>query len=1020
MKATYTLQKAPILFKHFSLELATVRATFPSLHTMRARRAKRSEAFWPSLVMKKWLNIKPQVHDFSEDELTENESEDDACSVRDERVNVREDHGQMKQYQTHQSPPSTNYSLRHRRGKSETLRIQYINTKDVRVTIGTWNVAGKTPDDDLDIESWLCTEEPADVYIIGFQEVVPLSAGNVLGAESNRPISKWEAIIRKTLNKSSQPARKHKCFSAPPSPVLRTSSVADDLADDALPLDLTNEEYLEPTDNRESEGNDPRREVGIGKDLHLKTIFGIDCDNKLDWPEHSLDAAPQVISSGSKLRRVFSARMSSSWEESTPSFAVNRCGLKRTHHSSGDLGSLLVDDQPKEIMSELTEVVDDVSDGLSDDEDNDNDVCAEVPSYYQQYCGAVKGKKHPKYVRIVSKQMVGIYVSVWVRKRLRRHVNNLKVSPVGVGLMGYMGNKGSVSVSMSIFQSRMCFVCSHLTSGQKEGLEQRRNADVYEILKRTRFSSILDTDQPQTIPSHDQIFWFGDLNYRLNKSDAEVRKLVSLKQWDELTNSDQLIRELRSGHVFDGWREGAIHFPPTYKYEINSDRYVGEFPREGEKKRSPAWCDRILWLGKGIKQLFYKRADIRISDHRPVSSMFVVEVEVFDHRKLKKALNVNSAAVHPDIFLFDDEEPETSQITQHNFSTRVKANSTLLLESILYGFLSMDLILFSSFSMVLLLSIMMAFSSGCQGQNLVHHYYKGTCPSAEAIVRYNVEDAVIKHPRIAASLIRLHFHDCFVMGCDGSLLLDTKGRMQSEKDAKPNANSLHGFELVDKIKSEVEQACPSTVSCADILAIAARDAVALRGGKGWEVMLGRKDSVNASIDAANDLLPSPNSTVKQLVDNFNQQGLDIKDLVALSGAHTLGKARCSSFNGRIHDLFESRKKDGYERHTTFLRILRSTCLGNERQLAPLDLQTPFRFDNKYYLNILQGRGLLGSDDVLVSEKNTSLTSLVWAYASNEELFFRDFAKSMIKMGNNNVLTGNQGEIRKNCRVVNSS
>ncbi|CAN1173745.1 Peroxidase 20, partial [Linum perenne] len=82
--------------------------------------------------------------------------------------------------------------------------------------------------------------------------------------------------------------------------------------------------------------------------------------------------------------------------------------------------------------------------------------------------------------------------------------------------------------------------------------------------------------------------------------------------------------------------------------------------------------------------------------------------------------------------------------------------------------------------MVLLLSIM-ASSSTCQGQNLVHHYYKGTCPSAEAIVRYSVEDAVIKNPRIAASLIRLHFHDCFVMGCDGSLLLDTKGRMQSEK-----------------------------------------------------------------------------------------------------------------------------------------------------------------------------------------------------------------------------------------------
>ncbi|CAN1334004.1 Type I inositol polyphosphate 5-phosphatase 2 [Linum perenne] len=242
------------------------------------------------------------------------------------------------------------------------------------------------------------------------------------------------------------------------------------------------------------------------------------------------------------------------------------------------------------------------------------------------------GKKHHKYVRIVSKQMVGIYISVWVRRKLRRHVNNLKVSPVGVGLMGYLGNK-------------------------KDGADQRRNSDVYEIIRRTHFSSVLDKDQPQTIPAHDQIFWFGDLNYRLNKLDTEVRKLVAQKQWDELKNSDQqLIRELRSGKAFDGWREGNINFPPTYKYEIDTDRYIGENPKEGEKRRSPAWCDRILWLGKGIKQVFYKTADIRVSDHRPVSSMFVVEVEEFDHRKLKKALNVNSAAVHPAIFLFDDEE----------------------------------------------------------------------------------------------------------------------------------------------------------------------------------------------------------------------------------------------------------------------------------------------------------------------------------------------------------------------------
>ncbi|XP_073264432.1 LOW QUALITY PROTEIN: type I inositol polyphosphate 5-phosphatase 2-like [Populus alba] len=637
---------------------------------MRTRRGKRAEAFWPSLVMKKWLNIKHKVNDFSEDEYTETESEDDASSVKDDRVNVDEDRahrmqGNQSVFQSQISDaPSKGYSSGHRRGKSETLRAQYINTKDVRVTIGTWNVAGRLPNEDLDIDCWLCTEEPADIYIIGFQEVVPLNAGNVLGAESSRPIPKWEAIIRRTLNKSHQAESKHKCFSAPPSPVLRTSSVADELADevDSLPLEVMNEEYIEAADGCESDILEFGKVIGIGKSLHLKRVYGIDCDSRSDWPEHSLAATPQVISSNSKLRRVSSssARIGFNWSENPSLFspqhiALNRSGLKRSHQSSGDLGSMWLEQEQRHKVPEVPEVPEvidsfsDVSDWLSEAED---DTFLEVPSG-QYYSEIIKDNDdpRPKYVRIVSKQMVGIYVSIWVRKRLRRHINNLEVSPVGVGLMGYMGNKGSVSVSMSFFQSRLCFVCSHLTSGQKDGAEQRRNADVSEIIRRTRFSSILDTSQAQTIPSHSQIFWFGDLNYRLNMLDTEVRKLVAMKQWDELINSDQLSRELSSGRVFEGWKEGAINFPPTYKYEINSDTYVGENPKEGEKKRSPAWCDRILWLGKGIKQLSYKRSELRLSDHRPVSSMFLVEVEVLDHRKLKKALNVNSAAVHPEIFL---------------------------------------------------------------------------------------------------------------------------------------------------------------------------------------------------------------------------------------------------------------------------------------------------------------------------------------------------------------------------------
>ncbi|XP_015085915.1 type I inositol polyphosphate 5-phosphatase 2-like [Solanum pennellii] len=605
--------------------------------------------------MKKWLNIAPKVCDFSEDEVdTETESEDDACSLKDERM--VEDHGHRKPGKLNEchtqttGKPSVEYTPRHRRGKSETLRAQYINTKEVRVTVGTWNVAGRLPDEDLDIDEWICMQEPADIYILGFQEVVPLNAGNVLGAENRRPVPKWEAIIRRTLNRTEEPETKLKSYSAPPSPVLRTSSADDIIADvvDAPELDrMENEASIDTALIFEN------NTINLGKNLHVKRMYGIDCDSRLDWPERPLDAASQLLSSNLKLRRVFSstARVGFGTVDNHLAFdttGLDGRGLKRVHQSSGNLGLMSMDKKEEPV------VLDALSDGPDQFFDEENDMFDEFPEVKEENSLLDHTiKSRPMYVRIVSKQMVGIYVSVWVRRRLRRHINNLQVSAVGIGLMGYMGNKGSVSVSMSLFQSRLCFVCSHLSSGQKEGAEQRRNSDVNEIMRRTHFSSIFDTDtdEPQTIPSHDQIFWFGDLNYRISMADAEVRKLVANKKWDELLNSDQLHKELQNGHVFAGWKEGLVNFAPTYKYEFNSDRYNGEITREGEKKRSPAWCDRILWLGKGIKQMFYKRAELKLSDHRPVSSMFSVEVEIFDHRKLQRVLNVKSAAVHPDILL---------------------------------------------------------------------------------------------------------------------------------------------------------------------------------------------------------------------------------------------------------------------------------------------------------------------------------------------------------------------------------
>jgi peroxidase len=109
------------------------------------------------------------------------------------------------------------------------------------------------------------------------------------------------------------------------------------------------------------------------------------------------------------------------------------------------------------------------------------------------------------------------------------------------------------------------------------------------------------------------------------------------------------------------------------------------------------------------------------------------------------------------------------------------------------------------------------------------HFYDHACPQMQAIVGSIVAKAHAEDPRMAASLLRLHFHDCFVQGCDASVLLDAdgSGRFVTEKRSNPNKDSIRGFEVIDEIKAALEHACPHTVSCADIVAVAARDSVVL-------------------------------------------------------------------------------------------------------------------------------------------------------------------------------------------------
>ncbi|KAJ6981906.1 hypothetical protein NC653_025105 [Populus alba x Populus x berolinensis] len=327
------------------------------------------------------------------------------------------------------------------------------NFQNYKVFISTWNVGGIAPQDDLDIADWLDTpNNMCDIYVFGFQEMVPLRASYVLGSENSKISMKWNSLIREALNKKIQHC-------------------------------LEKQQY----------NNKLGRKQKTAKD-------------------------EQVI-----------------FESSIPEGF--RC--------------------------------------------------------------------------VISKQMVGILISVWIRSDLCPYVRHPKASCVGCGIMGYLGNKGSVSVRFHLHETSFCFVCSHLASGGREGDEKHRKSDVAEIFSRTSFPRGPSFDLPRKILDHDRVILLGDLNYRISLPEATTRLLVDRKEWNALLENDQLMKlrmELMSGQVFEGWREGLIKFAPTYKYCLNSNVYFGCVEgQKGGKWRAPAWCDRIIWHGEGLQQRLYTR-----------------------------------------------------------------------------------------------------------------------------------------------------------------------------------------------------------------------------------------------------------------------------------------------------------------------------------------------------------------------------------------------------------------------------
>ncbi|KAG5628127.1 hypothetical protein H5410_013345 [Solanum commersonii] len=315
------------------------------------------------------------------------------------------------------------------------------------------------------------------------------------------------------------------------------------------------------------------------------------------------------------------------------------------------------------------------------------------------------------------------------------------------------------------------------------------------------------------------------------------------------------------------------------------------------------------------------------------------------------------------------------------------------------------------------------------GNVLRNNFYKSTrCPNAEQLVRDITWSKAKNDVTLGARLLRLHYHDCFLRGCDASVLLDTEGTEQSEKEAGPNL-SLGGFDEIDDIKRQVEAKCPGIVSCADMLALSARDVVSFpyKECKNallelivcmqfktsmWEVETGRKDGNVSLASEVSSNLPLPDSNISTLQQLFAKKGLNVNDLVALSGAHTIGFAHCRAFSKRLFNFTGKGDMDP-SLNATYAESLKKSCT-NLANIVEMDPLSSTSFDSNYF-NILinQNKGLFQSDASLL--KDTNSVNVV-KKLQNDRAFFVEFAKSMQKMGAIEVLTGNAGQIRKNCRV----
>ncbi|KAJ8751716.1 hypothetical protein K2173_025887 [Erythroxylum novogranatense] len=317
---------------------------------------------------------------------------------------------------------------------------------------------------------------------------------------------------------------------------------------------------------------------------------------------------------------------------------------------------------------------------------------------------------------------------------------------------------------------------------------------------------------------------------------------------------------------------------------------------------------------------------------------------------------------------------------------------------------------FLSFCTVVLFSFVPVTSA-----SLSFNFYAASCPSAELMVANTVRSASSVDPTIPGKLLRLLFHDCFVEGCDASVLLEGNATERSD----PANRSLGGFSVINSAKRVLEIFCPETVSCADIVALAARDAVAIAGGPLVQIPTGRRDGMVSLVGNVRPNIVDTSFSIDEMIKIFSSKGLSQEDLVTLSGAHTIGLAHCSSFSGRFQeDSKGKRSLVDSSLDSIYANELMKKCPHGASPSITVnnDPETSATFDNQYYRNLINHKGLFQSDSILLADDRTR--KQVEDFANDQQLFFQSWSQSFLKLTILGVKTDELGEIRKSCSVNN--